>query len=316
MNYLQILVGLATNVPGVYRLFSRTHGTDSARYCYSVWLRHLTMAKEHKLTDGPPPVVAELGPGDSLGIGLAALISGTETYYAFDVVQYANVERNLKIFDEIVDLYKRQAPVPDENEFPRVPPRLESYQFPPYLLRDGWLAAAMDPGRLQRIRGSLERMGQGNGDTCISYVVPWDDPALIQSKASSIDMIFSQAVLEHVDNLGLTYATFRHWLRPNGFLSHQIDFTSHRITSEWNGHWTYQDRLWRLMRGKRSWFLNRQPYSVHTSLLKANHFNIVYQQLQEDASGIQKNQLASPFRGMSDADLRTRAAFYQAVNKA
>ena len=34
-----------------------------------------------------PKMVAELGPGDFLGVGLAALVSGVESYHAFDVVQ-------------------------------------------------------------------------------------------------------------------------------------------------------------------------------------------------------------------------------------
>lgn len=34
-----------------------------------------------------PDTVAGLGPGDSLGFGLAALISGADKYFAFDVVE-------------------------------------------------------------------------------------------------------------------------------------------------------------------------------------------------------------------------------------
>ena len=74
----------------------RHEHTESSRYCYSVWLRHLVMAYENKLTQGLPGIVAELGPGRSLGTLLAALISGAHTCYAFDVVQYFDRKRNLK----------------------------------------------------------------------------------------------------------------------------------------------------------------------------------------------------------------------------
>ncbi len=41
INTISILKGMATYIPGIYGLVSKyTGGTDSARYCYSVWLRH------------------------------------------------------------------------------------------------------------------------------------------------------------------------------------------------------------------------------------------------------------------------------------
>ena len=53
--------GLATYIPGAGRVLSRrTGGTDTGKYCYSIWLRHLVMAHEHGLPTGPK-VLAELG---------------------------------------------------------------------------------------------------------------------------------------------------------------------------------------------------------------------------------------------------------------
>ena len=81
----RVMVGLATFIPGlswVMAKLRKTGGTDSARYCYSVWLRHLAMAHTNGLPTSPK-IVAELGPGDSIGMGLAALIAGTEKYFAF-----------------------------------------------------------------------------------------------------------------------------------------------------------------------------------------------------------------------------------------
>ena len=40
MNARSMLSGIATYLPGATRVRA-TGGTDSARYCYSVWLRHL-----------------------------------------------------------------------------------------------------------------------------------------------------------------------------------------------------------------------------------------------------------------------------------
>src|SRR6185295_10726374 len=78
-----LLFGLASRVPGVTTLFRRgAGGIPSPRYCYSVWLRHLVAAHQAGITSLPKSV-GELGPGDSLGTGFAALLSGAERYYAF-----------------------------------------------------------------------------------------------------------------------------------------------------------------------------------------------------------------------------------------
>ena len=46
-----------------------------------------------------PTTISELGPGDSLGIGLAGLISCANRYYALDVVKFAaDNQRNLADF--------------------------------------------------------------------------------------------------------------------------------------------------------------------------------------------------------------------------
>src|SRR5690242_13726234 len=70
-----LAVGMATYVPGLWHLTGRkTGGSASARYCYSVWLRHLSMLHESALPT-MFETTAELGPGDSLGIGLATMLS-------------------------------------------------------------------------------------------------------------------------------------------------------------------------------------------------------------------------------------------------
>src|SRR4030042_6479377 len=128
MCFKQIIRGVLTYVPELDKILpNRTGGTNSARYCYSAWLRHLVLAQKASLWNWPK-VVAELGPGDSLGIGLAALLSGAQKYYAFDVVEYADTAVNLDILDELIELFTNREPIPDQNEFPLLQPKLKSYE--------------------------------------------------------------------------------------------------------------------------------------------------------------------------------------------
>lgn len=306
----RLLYALASFVPGVTALRStKTGGTDEARYCYSVWFRHLVLAHENGLCTGTPATVAELGPGDSLGIGLAALLSGVNRYYGLDVVDYTSNERNLSIFDELVELFRQRSPIPDTTEFPQIKPAIESHDFPSSVLTDDRLRSALRPERLAAIRRALateDRPGE-----FISYFVPWYSTDTIQP--ASVDMILSQAVLEHVDDLPATYRAMAAWLKPDGFVSHQIDFRCHGTANEWNGHWTYSDWFWRLMRGRRFYLINREPYSTHVRLLQEAGFELAGTKKVQTPSRIDRDKVAPRFHQLTDDDLTISGAFIQAV---
>lgn len=314
MNIKPLLKGIASYIPGSSMFASKgTGGTTSARYCYSVWLRHLTMANKNGLST-QLDAIAELGPGDSLGIGLAALICGANNYYALDIKKFANKERNIEIFNELVELFKKRENIPDKSEFPRVKPYLESYEFPEHILTKELLNYTLKEYRIESIKNSILNSGLGDENNIkIYYFVPWNDPKII--KEESIDMIYSQAVMEYIDDLSFVYKTLYRWLKPNGFMSHEIDFTCGGTSREWNGHWAYPDIVWRLIKGKRSSMINRQPHSVHMNLLQELDFKIICDIKTKDTSGIKRESLAPRFKNMSNEDLITRSAFIQAVKR-
>ena len=269
----QVAFGLATYVPGVVPLWQRAlyrfqfPGAMSARYCYSVWLRHLVIAHQNGLGT-QPNVVAELGPGNSLGVGAAALISGSRQYVGLDIVQYASDERTLTVFDELVRLFRAKADIPGVDEFPEVKPYLDNYAFPFHILTNERLAAALKEDRIASLRDALATLNAKSGpEAPFRYLVPWDDDACLETE--SADMILSQAVLEHVDQLASTYRSMHRMLKPDGFLSHQIDYRAHGTASKWNGHWAYADLTWKVIRGGQTYVINRQPHSAHISQLAA-----------------------------------------------
>lgn len=307
-----LLKGLLTYIPGVYRTFAGPLPSRSARFSYSVWLRHLVMAGKSGLHTAPD-VVAELGPGHSLGCGIAALLTGAQAYFALDVSQAADAATNVRLFDELVRLFEAKERIPGEDEFGEgIKPYLESYDFPCDILTDTRLREALRPARLEAIRQALsEPCRESDSDVTVCYFAPWNRKEII--RRHSVDLVFSQTVMEHVDDLEGVYESLRYWLKPGGYMSHVVDFRSHGVTRAWNGHWTYTPTLWRVVRGKRPFFLNRAPLSTHLELLDANGFQLVLTIKFAKPSEVERSCLAAEFSNLSNDDLTTEAAFVQAV---
>jgi hypothetical protein len=247
--------------------------------------------------------VAELGPGDSLGVGLAALISGARTYYGLDVYKYADPGRNLEMFDGLVELFRRREPIPQEDA--SMAPRLDSYGFPYFAFEEKALEAALEDARIDRLRDNLRDF---EGPDCpVRYIVPWEDPSVIA--AGSIDMLLSQAVLELVPSLQSAYRAMYAWLKPGGHMSHQIDFSDPRTSAKWNGNWTHSDFVWSCLRGKRAHWGNREAHSAHIRFLQEAGFQVVCDLTTRNYTGAPKRRIARRFHHLSDDDLTTSEAF-------
>ncbi len=304
MKTKQIVKGMLTFALPRWTYSRHTGGTTSARYCYAVFLRHLI--RIHAST-GVVPLgnVAELGPGDSLGIGLAALIAGAQRYYAFDVAPFSNATRNLAVFDELVKLFRERADVPTVSEIPEVKPAIPNEAFPSHILTDQWMKSVLDDGRIGELRQVVSK--ESSEGARISYVAPWFDSSTVRE--STLDWIFSQAVMEHVDDLSLTYSICSRWLKPGGVMSHQIDFRSHGTAPTWDGHRAYGDLAWRMVRGARPYLINRQPLSAHQTIPEAHKLDLVEQVLIKREPVLPAAKLAPSFRSWSEEDLQTAGAF-------
>jgi hypothetical protein len=203
------------------------------------------------------------------------------------------------VLDELIALFKARADIPGPDEFPQVHPLLTSYAFPHHVLDDQLLAATLADERITRIRDSVRN--QNAAGAMIDYRTRWFDDRAIER--GTIDLLVSQAVLEHIDDLPSTYR----------FISHDVDFRAHSTARFWNGHWKYSDRVWKLIRGRRSYLLNREPYSTHLRLLAENGFVAVGGQQTKAEPVIARDQLAPRFRHLTDQDLTTPTAVIQAV---
>ena len=298
-----LVEGLITFLPKCANLLtSKTTGTDSAKYCYAVWLRHEVKTRPHRSGDLINTIV-ELGPGDSLGIGLASLIASAKKYIAIDVIKYADQEKNLLILNELKHLFQNRTAIPDLNEFPEIKPHLESYQFPSWLT-----CCSTDLSFNDHVHSLQNALSHINSSTSpIAYASP--ENAFESISENSIDFIFSQAVLEHVDDIDAVYRNCYKWLAPGGLMSHQIDFKSHGMALTWDGHWTYSPLVWQMIRGRRPYLINRKPCSVHLNKMLNCGFEIVELEHFKMASTLKHRHLAHRFRSMSPEDLTTAGAY-------
>jgi hypothetical protein len=288
-----------------------TGGTISSRYCYSVFMRHIVHLYHNGMTKIPNRV-AEFGPGDSIGIGLCAILAGVNEYYALDVVDHANDIRNLKIFNELVELFKKRANIPDNKEFPKIRPLLDDYSFPSHIFNDAALERNLSEERLSSIKYALAPHvhEKPSCEIKIKYIVPWEK---YSGNYPFVDFVFSQAVLEHVDNLDCFYHIMSKMLVDGGFVSHDIDFKSHGETYEWNGHWAISDTKWAKIRGTRPYLINREPLSSHLQLFKKSGFQIIAKLpcsgSIEGRPSIYRKRLVDKFVDLSDEDFETSSCY-------
>ncbi|MDE3235817.1 MAG: methyltransferase domain-containing protein [Bacteroidota bacterium] len=314
MKATYLIKGLVKSIPGIerfYQFHTSTGGTNNARYCYSAWLRHLCIAYEKGMTE-VPETIAEFGPGDSLGIGLAALLSGSKKYYGLDIVRYSNTAKDLEVFEALVVLFRQKAPIPDGEAFPGIRPLLNSYDFPSHIFSDEQLSLLLNEERLAAIKHAIQHTyDDTQKDKMITFIVPWYDENIIAN--NSIDFIFSQAVLEHVDNLDQIFSHMYQWIKPGGMISHEIDFGSMGSASTWYGHWEYSDLEWKILKGRKLFYINREPCSTYLDLLKKYSFQLVAEQRTEAVPVSNQQQLALKFRTLSTEDLTTKNAFLQAI---
>lgn len=251
--------------------------------------------------------VAEIGPGDSFGSGMAALYSGAGTYTALDVIRHATHTTNLQVNDGILQLFLQQQDIPHQ-EFPDLSPALSDYHFPHNLL-------PADPElyreKHRQIKRSLE--SASGADTVLDYQVSWMDTSAVPDR--EYDLIFSQAAMEHVSDIHQAYRKMHRMLRTGGIISHQVDFRAHEMTASWDGHFYILPRTWQILAHGRKYPMNRLPLSAHLEALTVAGFRLINLVRQTGTCTHPRLQPAVPGVQFDLDDRATMGALIQAVKE-
>ncbi len=263
--------------------------------------------------------VGEIGPGDSLATGLAMLLSGANRYIGLDVVPTAHNFDNDELLDEMVKLFKQREPIPDATEQPKSRPYLFSYVFPSHILTDEKLSRLLSDERIGNIRQAMHDLQEGRkGETSnpihMEYLVPWDKEALIEAHEQTADLIISNAVMEHVDEVPVAYQHAYRLLKPQGVIASVIDYKCHGTAGLWNGHWAYTDLAWKIVRGRCSYFINRWSHSMHVDELRKLFAEVrEVRYIRENA--LEKKDITPRFASLPATDFETGEGFIIAVKK-
>lgn len=272
-------------------------------YCYRIWMNHL---KNWSLVnDKIPKVIVEIGSGNSLGVGLAALLSGADSFYALERTQFWNIEINIRVFDELVDVFKKEYK-PQQTIVKSDEKSDESLNFHSHILTKEHLKYCLKKKRLKKIRKELHKPFDIN-NAYVRSVIPWKRIDIIED--NTVDYIFSHTVLQHVDNLPNTYKAMSKWLKVGGCISHKIDFKSMNTTKLWNQHWTLNELEWRIVTGEIN-LINREPLSSHLKLIESNNFKILHEIKTTSNNELNENDLSDDFKHLDENDLTTSGYYY------
>lgn len=129
--------------------------------------------------------------------------------------------------------------------------------------------------------------------------------SLAQIESASVDLIYSQAVLEHVSKREFreTMQECRRILRPNGICSHQIDLRDH-LTGALNNlrfsEWVWESKFF----ATSGFYTNRIRYSQMLDLFDEAGFRVEVTGMQMwDVLPTPWNKLAKEFRKLSVKEL-------------
>jgi len=230
-----------------------------AEYYFSIYKQHMDALKKFNISKG---ILVEIGPGDTLGVGMCAILDGFSKYIAIDIIEHFTIEKNLAVLNSLKKYYQNHSLFEE-------------------LLHDI----------------------QNNDRNLVSFFKDFGD-----LEAESVDIIISNAVLEHIIDLENYYRKMFEILKPNGFCSHVIDYGAHEFSKNWYEHLYLSDWAWSFLMHGRMYPINRIPHSYHLKIAKDCGFHIVYEfkNLSEKANPKYLNKNLKKI--FTEEDLKTKSA--------
>ncbi|MDZ7752502.1 MAG: methyltransferase domain-containing protein [Gammaproteobacteria bacterium] len=212
----------------------------------------------------------EYGPGDVQGVALLMLAHGASRVYCVDrFPMVALHEKNVAVLQSLLDGLEGQARQRAEAVF--VAPGNPASGFAP-----------------ERVTYVLQASG------------------LLQQQ-DAVDLIYSRAVLEHVNDLEATFLDMARALRPGGVMIHQVDLKSHGLHRRNPLDFlTWPPFLWNAMYSHKGapnrWRVDAYRNAAEAAGLALTTLSPTQLASQEDVAEVRPH-LADILKGVSDEDL-------------
>lgn len=258
--------GLLTYIPGVSSLLEKKkqtskHSGSHAEFCYALWLSILVFLEENEIQ---PELneIGEIGCGGSLGVGICALLTGSKKYYPLEIDVLFDKEENLKMLDELVVLLKNKTWIPEKYKQLNI--KLGNYDYPGNSIKPLFLQESV----IAEIKEDINN-GFTNSKR-IKIIKDWE-----KAPSLKLDFIFSRAVMEHVAAPDDIYKAIHYHLKPGSYMFHDIEYHSHGLTKRIDGHFSIPGYVWKIIYGKRQYFLNRWKSKDHLASINSKGFQII-----------------------------------------
>lgn len=283
----RVLRAVATNqlarfAPGLYvRLTGQTGrgaaaeegAADIAQYfrdCVDAYFERLQVAPAEVAAFLTGKTLMEYGPGDLPGVAALMVARGARKVYCVDRFPLVNLSaKNARVLVDLID---------------------------------GCRGVERD-----RLVGSLANRDDpaaGFAPERIEYLVR---PSGLSGLKSAVDMVFSRAVLEHVDDLEATFSDMVAALRPGAVAIHQVDLRSHGLhKANPLDFLAWSPTLWKWMYSEKG-VPNRWRIDKYRAIIKDLPVELLALEPTKRASpehlAAVRSMLAAPFQDVTDQDL-------------
>jgi SAM-dependent methyltransferase len=273
---------LARLMPSLYLRMTRQTGrgaaaeegpADIAQYfrdCVDAYFELLRIAPVDVLSFLAGKTLMEYGPGDLPGVAALMVARGARKVYCVDRFPLVTLSpKNTRVLADLIDGSRGQE-------------------------RDRLVACLVD----------ADNPAAGFAPDRIEYLIR---PSGLSGLRDAVDLVFSRAVLEHVDDLESTFADMIAAMRPGALAIHQVDLRSHGL------HMTnpldflgWSSTIWQLMYSEKG-VPNRWRIDKYRSILQrlpADVRELTPTKLASDdhVAGV-RVALAPEFQSLSNEDL-------------
>lgn len=212
----------------------------------------------------------EYGPGDVPGVALLMIAHGAERVTCVDRFSLLTLtQKNLEILEELLGCLGNDA-------------RARAAQC---FLQPGRPSSGFNPERIR-------------------YLI---QPSGLSKLIDEIDLIFSRAALEHVNDLDATFEDMASALKSDGIILHQVDLKSHGLHRRNPLDFlTWPTVLWRWMHSHKG-VPNRWRINAYRDALRQSGFEEILmtpiELVGQDVIDEIRPHLALPFKSLSNTDL-------------